>query len=85
MFLTCSAGHFSSLEVFYDKNVTLKVKSVSEKSSRFKVLVSDTFKFFNAIFPKRKGRNESVTLSKLVYTDANIFSYIKIFFFKDKT
>ena len=51
MFLTCSAGHFSSLEVFYDKNVTLKVKSVSEKNSRFKVLVSDTLKVFYVIFP----------------------------------
>ena len=50
MFLTCSAGHFSSFEVFYDKNVTLKVKSVSEKTSRFKVLVSDTFKVFYVIF-----------------------------------
>ena len=41
------------MEVFYDKNVTLKVKSVSEKNSRFKVLVSDTFKVFYAIFPKK--------------------------------
>ena len=32
LFLNCSAGHFSSLEVFYNKNVTLKVKSVSEKN-----------------------------------------------------
>ena len=51
MFLACLAGHFFSLEVFYDKNVALKVKNVSEKTSKFKVLGSDTFKVFYAIFP----------------------------------
>ena len=51
LFLTCLADHFSFLEVFYDKNVSLKVKSVSEKISRFKVLVNDTSNVFYAIFP----------------------------------
>ena len=36
---------------FYDTNVTLKVKSVSEKNSIFKVLGNDTFKVSYAIFP----------------------------------
>lgn len=34
-----------------DLDPDLNVKSVSEKTSRFKVLVSDTFKVFYAIFP----------------------------------
>ena len=38
------------MKVLYDKNIILNVKSVSEKILKFKVLVSDTFKVFYAIF-----------------------------------
>ena len=48
---------FFILEVFYDKNISLKVKSVSEKFSEFKMILSDTSRVFYAIFPVRMYRS----------------------------
>ena len=63
------------MEVFNDKNVTLKVKSVSEKTSKFKVLVNDTFKVFYAIFPIFILFNHSKTNINFIFskTLARIF------------
>lgn len=48
---TCTTGQIFTLEYFCDINVILKVKSVSEKTSKFKVQVNDTLRVFYAIFP----------------------------------
>lgn len=42
---------FFILKVFYDQNISLKVKIVNEKFSEFKIIVSDTSRVFYAIFP----------------------------------